>query len=189
MSKNRIAENNHVCPWWLAFTFDNPVRKLIHNPEKIMGDLIQAGDVALDIGCGMGYFTIGMAPMVGENGKVIAVDLQAEMLAGVQKRAQRHGVAERIQLHRATTSSIGLAQSADFALAFWMVHEVPNKESFLREIKELLRPGGRFLFVEPKIHVNEKAIQETVTIAEKVGFILVEERKVAFSRAVLFTVS
>ena len=52
------SRNHHVCPWWFAYTFDNPVRKLFHNPHKIFGGSIREGMTAMDIGCGMGYFSI-----------------------------------------------------------------------------------------------------------------------------------
>jgi 2-polyprenyl-3-methyl-5-hydroxy-6-metoxy-1,4-benzoquinol methylase len=67
---------DHVCPWWFAYTFDNPLRRLIHPPVRIFEGLVQEGQTAVDIGCGMGYFTLGLARMVGQNGQVIAVDLQ-----------------------------------------------------------------------------------------------------------------
>ena len=188
MQSKKTTENDHVCPWWLAFTFDNPLRKLAQAPQTILGDLLKPGDTALDIGCGMGYFTIGMAQLVGENGRVVAVDLQQEMLAGVQKRALKYGLAARVRLHQAAPETLGLSDPVDFALAFWMVHEVPNKAHFLREVKALLKPGGRFLLVEPKIHVGGKAFWATVALAEKTGFIPVEARKVTISRAMLFTV-
>lgn len=86
----------------------------------------------VDIGCGMGFFSIGMAKMVGETGKVISVDLQAEMLAVVHQRAGKNGLAERIQFHRARKDSIGISGPVDFALAFWMVHEVPDPANFLK---------------------------------------------------------
>jgi ubiquinone/menaquinone biosynthesis C-methylase UbiE len=53
----------------------------------------------VDIGCGIGYFTISMARLVGPAGSVTAVDLQPEMLAGVERRAEKVGVRERIRLH------------------------------------------------------------------------------------------
>ena len=90
------SQHHHVCPWWLAYTFDNPVRKLIHNPRRIFGDHIKEGMTVMDVGCGMGYFSIGMAKLVGAAGKVIAVDLQQKMLDVMHRRARRSGVADRI---------------------------------------------------------------------------------------------
>ena len=104
-SADRPAGN--VCPWWLCPTFDNPLRRLIHNPDRILAGLVRPGETALDLGCGMGYFSIPLARLVGPEGKVICVDLQEQMLAGVRRRAERAGVADRIRLHRAGTDGLG----------------------------------------------------------------------------------
>ena len=108
------TQNHHVCTWWIAYTFDNPLRKLFHNPAKIFRDHIKEGMTVVDVGCGMGYFSIGMAKLVGANGKVIAVDLQQKMLDVMQRRARRSGVADRIIAHRCGSNSLGLRESADF---------------------------------------------------------------------------
>jgi len=71
-----FVRDKHVCPWWCCFTFDNFLRKLLHNSEKILQPYVAEGNTILDIGPGMGYFTIPLARMVGEKGKVIAADIQ-----------------------------------------------------------------------------------------------------------------
>ena len=177
--------HNRVCPWWLCPTFDNPLRRLIHNPEAILDGLVGEGQIALDIGCGMGYFTIPMARMVGPQGWVVAVDLQMKMLERVAQRARRAGVDERIRIHQNTPDGIGLSEKVDFALAFWMVHEVSEAEAFLGEVSGLLKPGGRFLLVEPRLHVSGAAFRATVEAARGVGLRPEEERKVSLSRAVV----
>ena len=85
------SQNHHVCPWWMAYTFDNPVRKLFHNPQKIFDAYIRVGMTVMDVGCGMGYFSRGMAKLVGTSEKVIAVDLQQKMLDIMLKRARGRG--------------------------------------------------------------------------------------------------
>jgi len=77
---NAFMRQKHVCPWWLCFTFDNPLRRLIHDPESILGSYVRYGDTVLDIGPGMGYFTIPLAGLVGPSGLVIAADVQQRML-------------------------------------------------------------------------------------------------------------
>ena len=67
------AEIEHVCTWWHAYSFDNPLRKLVHKPQRVLEDYVKDGMTVMDVGCGMGHFSIGMANMVGEQGKVIAV--------------------------------------------------------------------------------------------------------------------
>src|SRR5512139_2340496 len=116
-----------VCPWWLCHSFDNPLRRLFHDPERLLQPYVKPGMTVVDIGCGMGYFTIGLAMLAGPGGKVIAVDLQQRMLDAMEKRAVKAGVADRILSRRGRNESLGIEGPADFALAFWMAHEVPDK--------------------------------------------------------------
>jgi ubiquinone/menaquinone biosynthesis C-methylase UbiE len=186
MSSNR-TKPQHTCPAWLCPAFDNPLRKLVHDPIKILKPYVQAGDTVLDVGCGMGYFSLGLAELVGEGGKVIAADLQDEMLAGLSKRAAQAGLLPRIQFHRTEPDHLGLFPPVDFILAFWMVHEVQQPEVFLQELYETLRPGGKFLLVEPRIHVSRRAFNGTLALAESVGFHDGGKPWVNLSRAVVLS--
>ncbi len=177
----------HVCPWWLMHVFDNPVRWLFQNPRKILSGIIREGSRVLDIGCGMGYFTIPIAVMVGPGGEVWGADLQEEMLAGVRRRAQRAGVLGRVHLHRSSPDGIGVPQTFDFVLAHWMVHEVPDQKKFLAEVRSLLNASGKFLLVEPKVHVSKAAFDRTVETALAVGLKQEAVLRVGLSRGVLFT--
>lgn len=177
--------SGHVCPWWLLFIFDNAVRKLIQNPETILSPYVKKGDTVLDIGCGMGYFSLPLAKLVSETGKVIAADLQPRMLAGLQARAEQAGLLDRIELHQSTADQIGLDGPVDFALAFWMVHEVNQPLGFLDQVCRLIITGGRFLIAEPRIHVSERSFQRLMVDALSIGFQAVERPKVWGSRSVL----
>jgi ubiquinone/menaquinone biosynthesis C-methylase UbiE len=160
----------HVCPRWLCFTFDNVFRKLLHDPYKILQPYIKKGDTVLDVGPGIGYFTIPMAKLVGDRGRVIAADIQQEMLTAIKKRAGHRGVQQRIDLHLSSAASLGVDIKVDFILAFWMVHEVPDKQRFLAELYSLLKDDGKFLMVEPKLHVSSTKFTQTVHLALKAGF-------------------
>jgi ubiquinone/menaquinone biosynthesis C-methylase UbiE len=164
---------------------ESPLRKALHKPEKVLAGLVEPGMTALDIGCGPGYFSLGMARLVGPQGRVIAADVQEDMLARVRGHAEKEGLLERINLHHCSPTRIGLAETVDFALAFWMVHEVPDRQAFLGEIYSLLKPGGRLLVVEPKMHINQASFAETLKVAAAAGFTTLGERKVAISRAML----
>jgi len=177
--------NNKVCPWWLIPTFDNRLRRIIHDPDTLLADLIFPGQTVLDIGCGIGYFTIPMARMVGEQGQIIAIDLQARMLDGVHRRAERAGVAERIRLHQGNLDHLMLANRADFALMFWMMHEVPDQRSFLHQVCTLLKPEASLLLVEPRLHVSAAAFQRTIETAKAVGLKVRAQPQVKLSMAIL----
>jgi ubiquinone/menaquinone biosynthesis C-methylase UbiE len=174
-----------VCPWWLCYSFDNPLRRLFHDPEPLLAPYVKPGMTAVDIGCGMGYFTIRLARITGPGGKVIAVDLQQRMLNALIRRAAKAGVADRIIPHRCQKESLGVEGPADFALAFWMAHEVTDKPRFFREIFALLKLGGRLLLVEPKYHVTLGGFNRALAACQEVGFRLLDEPAVALSRAVL----
>jgi ubiquinone/menaquinone biosynthesis C-methylase UbiE len=179
--------NNMVCPWWLCYSFDNPLRRLVHDPERLLAADVRSGMTVLDIGCGMGYFTLGMAKLVGPDGKVVAVDLQPQMLYALERRARKAGVADRIIFHRCRKDSLGLDVTgpADFALAFWMIHEVRDKPRFFKEILAALKPDGRLLLAEPKVHVAQKSFARTTESCEAAGFRLLNEPSISLSRALL----
>jgi ubiquinone/menaquinone biosynthesis C-methylase UbiE len=176
----------HVCPWWGGYFIDNPLRRLIHNPEKILSPYIQPGMTVMDFGCGMGLFSIAMAKLVGDGGRVIAVDLQQQMLDVLQKRAMRAGVVDRITSHRCEATSIGIDKPVDFALAFYSAHEVPDLRRLLSEIHLLLCPGGKFLVVEPIGHVTAQDFETMLSLAEEIGFRNQERSRVRWSRAAVF---
>jgi len=169
-------------PWTAPF-FDNVFRKLFQNPEKIAGLYIRPGMTAMDIGCGPGFFTLAMARMVGSEGTVIAIDMQQEMLELVKKKSYRAGLSDRIRFHRCEPDSLGIREKAGFILSFYMVHEVPDRDALFREVSGLLEDGGRYLIVEPGMHVSAKAFWDTLRHAEKAGFIIDTRPKVLISRA------
>jgi ubiquinone/menaquinone biosynthesis C-methylase UbiE len=180
-------ETTFTCPWWLLPLFDNPLRKLVHDPLKILRPFVKTGDTVLDVGCGMGYFSLGLAKLVGETGKVIAADLQPQMLAGLTQRAARAGLEKRIHPQLCQRDKIGVDQPVDFALAFWMVHEVRQRREFLQEIYSLVKPNGKFLIVEPVIHVARADFERTIAISQEIGFKTAGRPQMAASRAVLLT--
>ena len=171
----------HVCPWWLAYTFDNPLRRIFHKPEKIFTPYLNKGMTAIDIGCGMGYFSIGMARIVGENGKIISVDIQQKMLDTLTRRAEKAGVAKRITTILCNDNDIGINQKVDFALLFWMIHETADEFDFLKQVHSILKKSGKLLLAEPKIHVTFTEFKKTLSKAQELGFKLIESPKIDFS--------
>lgn len=181
-----MTESSRICSWRRAPALDNPIRRVIHNPKKILDGIVEKGQTVLDIGCGPGFFSIAMAEMVGETGKVIAVDVQEEMLQILREKAAKKGLQSRIITHKSDPNRIGITEKVDFALAFYMVHEVPNAEALLKEIASILKPKGKLLIVEPKFHVSASAFKGTLETAQTVGFKPISEPKVFFSRSMLF---
>jgi len=175
----------HTCPWWGGYFIDNRLRRLLHNPEAILAAYVQPGMTVMDFGCGMGFFSIPMARMTGCHGRVIAVDVQPQMLNTLRKRAERAGVADRIRTHRCEPDSIGVAEPVDFVLAFWAAHESRDFRRLVTEVGASLRPGGKFLLVEPRFHVSGKAFQRMLRTAAEVGLEVSDEPRIRWSRVAL----
>jgi ubiquinone/menaquinone biosynthesis C-methylase UbiE len=176
---------SHVCPWWGGYFIDNRLRRLLHQPERILAPYVKPGMTALDFGCGMGFFAIPMARLVGSEGRVIAADLQPQMLAVLGKRAAQAGVADRIEALRCEPDMIGVGEPVDFVLCFWSVHEVPDQSRLLAELNACLRREGRLLVAEPIGHVSRDAFNRTLSLAEELGLKVHERPRIRFSRAVV----
>ncbi|MCF8034980.1 MAG: class I SAM-dependent methyltransferase [Desulfarculaceae bacterium] len=179
-------EKQHVCPWWLAYTFDNPLRRLAHDPAKMFGEYVGRGSRAADIGCGMGFFSLGLARLVGDEGKVYSLDLQEKMLSRVRGRAERAGLGGRIETRQVTADNLGgedLSGGLDLVLAFWMLHEVPDQAGFMAQVKHLLKPGGVFFLAEPRMHVSQEAFAASLKLTQEAGYDLAAQPKVSMSRA------
>jgi ubiquinone/menaquinone biosynthesis C-methylase UbiE len=173
------------CPWWLAYSFDHPLRRLVQDPDDIAGPYVAEGMTVMDLGCGMGFYSLAMARMAGPSGRVISVDPQPEMLAVLQKRAAKKGVSGRIMAVRCRADDIVTRERVDFALAMWMVHEVPDRENFFRQVRECLKDGARFLVAEPRHHISRAFLEAEIGQAERCGLAVVERPRVGLSHAVL----
>jgi ubiquinone/menaquinone biosynthesis C-methylase UbiE len=169
-----------------GIALNNPVRRWLHDPQKIVGPYVAAGMTVMDVGCGVGWFSIPMAKMVGDQGRVIAVDLQQQMLNMLQRRAEKAGVAARIELQKCEQNRLGIEAQVDFALVFAMLHEVPDPQHMLDKIFQCLKRGGKLLLAEPPIHVSRKMFADEMAIAQKVGFQMVEQPRLRWSHAVVF---
>jgi ubiquinone/menaquinone biosynthesis C-methylase UbiE len=167
-----------VCPFWIGYLLVNPLRRLFENPAGLLGGLVHAGATVLEPGCGMGYFTLPLAQMVGEAGRVIAIDIQPKMLSALKKRALRAGLAERIEMRLGEPERLKIEDlngQVDLALGLHMVHEVDNPAGFFSEIRPALKDDGRLFIMEPKGHVSVDYFVKTVAAAEAIGFRRVDD--------------
>lgn len=168
-----------VCPWWIGYILLNPLRRFLEDPQKMLGPYVEQGMTVIEPGCGMGYFTLPLARMVGQDGRVVAVDMQEKMLSGLRRRADKAGVSSIVQTRCVDGTSLGLedmAGAADMAVAIHMVHEVPDPEAFFSEIAAALKPGGRMVFIEPKGHVSPDAFAKSLDQAMGMGFSVADQQ-------------
>ena len=164
---------HRICPWWLGYCLVNPLRKLRENPSNTLAPFVREGMVVLEGGPGMGFFTLAAARLVGPAGRVVAVDVQPKMLAGLARRAARAGLADRIETRRAEPATLAIADlagQADLALAIHLVHELPDPAGFFGEVWIALKPGGSLLLAEPSGHVSDAEFGVTLATAQRAGF-------------------
>jgi cyclopropane fatty-acyl-phospholipid synthase-like methyltransferase len=137
----------------------------------------------------MATFTLDLARYAGATGRVVAADVQARMLARVEKRAAKAGLLHRVETRLVDGDGAwarDLAGKVDFALAFYMVHEVSDARAFFALVRSTLAPGGRLLVVEPKSHVSACDYAGTVDAARQAGLEIIDNPKIARSRSTQF---
>ena len=179
---------DHVCPVWVGYLLLSPLRKWFENPQKMLGPFVHPGMTVLEPGCAMGFFTLPLARMVGPEGRVIAVDIQPDMLAVLSRRALKAGLAGRIEAREARPETLGIAdlrEVVDFAAAIHVVHEMPDPDRFFKEVRQALKPGGRLLVTEPKGHVSLEKFSQMIAVAEGAGFDCLSEFSNAARRKLL----
>jgi ubiquinone/menaquinone biosynthesis C-methylase UbiE len=162
---------------------------LIQNPATILSPYVKPGMTVLDIGCGMGFFTLDMAKLVGSGGRVVAIDLQQRMIDALRRRAATAKLSERIDSRICTGENLGaddLKGRVDFAAAFFVVHEVPDANAFIREVHLLVAPGGTFFVLEPEGRVTVSGFEDMIARANEAGFSLIERPRVRRSRSAVF---
>jgi ubiquinone/menaquinone biosynthesis C-methylase UbiE len=171
------------------FAVVGPQRAFFQNPRSVLRDFVKPDMIALDIGCGTGFFSLPMAKMVGSNGKVICVDLKADAIKDLESKSKKARLTKIIEARVCSDSSLGIDDlngKIDFALAFYVLHHASGVAELMIQIHDVLKPDGAFLIVEPKHHVSVKQRNSIESLAQKAGFVRAGNPKIIRSWAVLF---
>jgi tRNA A58 N-methylase Trm61 len=156
----------------MGYFLASPLRRLVQDPPKILKPYVKEGMTVVDIGSAMGFFTLPLARLVGAKGRVIAVDLQDKMIQSLRRRAARAGLADRIETRLCSSTSLGiddLASRVDVALAFAVLHEMPDSRVAIASIAQSLKDGGVFFCAEPTGHVSAEDFRKVIAGAQELG--------------------
>jgi SAM-dependent methyltransferase len=159
-----------LCPWWAGPLLCCPLRRWLEPPERLLGPYVRPGMTVLEPGCGMGYFSLTLARLVGPAGRVVCVDVQPRMLSGLVRRAKRAGLLERITTAVCSPEDLGVVEwegRVDLAVAIHVVHEVGDPEDLFRQIARALRPGGQLFVLEPTGHVSKELFDAEMAAASR----------------------
>lgn len=109
------------------------------------------GKTICDFGCGNGYYTLPIAELVGDAGRVLAVDLQQEMLTLLGLRTGEAGL-KNVTPVKATLTDTGLAkETCDGILLVDVYHEISHPVTVLKGLRNALKPKGRLYLVEYRL--------------------------------------
>ncbi|MEE2972155.1 MAG: class I SAM-dependent methyltransferase [Planctomycetota bacterium] len=135
----------HLGAAWL----ERPEREREERTELLLSLLpVEFGDTVADIGAGSGYFTRRLARLVGPQGRVLATDIQPQMLELLERRLAEEGI-ENVRPILGTVTDTGLEpDSVDLILLVDVYHEFDHPWEMARSMRRALRPGGRVALVE-----------------------------------------
>lgn len=157
------------CPAFLSWLVDNPVAR--RRALTVLGHLrLAPGMNVLDAGCGPGRLAIPIAAAVAPDGRVLAVDMQARMLARARAKAAACGIANVDFLQAGLGQGKVPAGRFDRALLSWVLGEIRDRPAALREIYAALKPGGFLLVSEVLADPHYQRLATVKALAGESGF-------------------
>lgn len=131
-------------PW-----LERAEREIEERPQLVIDALeIKPGDTIADLGAGSGYYSFRIAPLVGERGTVLAIDVEPRMLRIVSERARRDGI-KNVTTVLGTPSDPNLEpNSIDLLFMVDVYHELEFPFEVMTKVREALKPGGRVALIE-----------------------------------------
>ena len=157
----------------ISFVHDT-LYSLFVNPYKLLKEAgLKPGQKVLEVGCGPGFFTIPAAKIVGEKGKVYALDVNPVAVETVRRKIKKKGL-KNVEVMLADASETGLPnESIDVAFLFGVVHALDDVDAVMWEMHRVLKAKG-VLSIQ-KSWWSEKKLLDAVTknglfsFKEKIG--------------------
>jgi len=158
----------HVMGYQAAGWLERPEREKEEEPAKLMKALaLKEGMVVADVGAGSGYHTFLMAPLVGAKGKVIASDIQQEMLDLIDEKAKKSKAANVETVKGTLTDPKLPAGKVDLILLVDVYHEFEFPFEMAEKMVDALAPGGRLVFVEFRLEDEKVPIKLVHKMSER----------------------
>lgn len=158
----------HVMGFRAYDWLERPEREKEENPTKLIAALdVKPGMVIADVGAGSGYHAFRLSPLVGAKGKILAVDIQKEMLDLIRKKAEKQKVAN-IETVQGTAEDPKLPKGeVDLILMVDVYHEFSHPYEMTAKMVASLKPGGRLAFVEFRLEDETVPIKLVHKMSER----------------------
>ena len=177
---------------WIDAVFYRVFRRFLHSPRWILGEYVKPGITVLDVGCGTGFFSIGMAKIIGSDGRIVSVDPDTEAIESLTQRAAELGLSQRIETRICTDHELNVddfAGRVDFAVGGYVVHEAADASKLFADVYAALKPEGRFLMIEPRHHGSAPERGASESAAQQAGFTIADRPRIMWDWAVMFAKS
>jgi SAM-dependent methyltransferase len=154
----------HEAAGWL----ERPEREKEEQPTKLLEALkVQPGDVVADVGAGSGYLSFRLAEVVGAKGKVLAEDIQPEMLDLIRKRMKDKKVTNVEPILGTITDPKLPTGGVDLILMVDVYHEFDHPLEMTESMVKALKQGGRLVFVEYRLEDTDVPIKLVHKMSQK----------------------
>ena len=175
---------------------ERPERQAEERPDLLLKALkLAPGLQVADVGAGTGYYSWRMAQAVGPSGRVLAVDVQPEMLTRLDAEMKRRQTANVVGVLGTTSDPRLPAASLDLVLMVDVYHEFDHPREMLQGLVRALKPDGRIAFVEyrledpsvPILPLHKMSEAQVRREAEAAGLVWIETvRTLPWQHVILF---
>lgn len=182
ISVGKVIKKRQIAPVMSVAHADwlvRPERDVQEQPDRVVKKLkIPEGGTVVDLGAGVGYFTWRLAKAVGDEGKVIAVDIQPGMIDRLRETLKERGVTN-VEPVLGSEENPNLPEDAvDLVLVVDVYHELQQPEKTMEYVRRSLKPDGRLVVIEyrkedPNIPIHplhKMTVEEVRAELEPMGF-------------------
>jgi SAM-dependent methyltransferase len=153
------------------FLLNNPIRRRYRDPMTTLENIgVRAGMQVLELGPGVGMFTVAAARLVGDRGRLLCLDLQMSMLRPLQRLARRSRLTN-VSVQAADAAALPLADSSvDLAYLIAVLPMIPDRRRALAELRRVLKPSGVLAISEELLEPEYVPAIVTAWWCRKAGF-------------------
>lgn len=153
---------------------EDPSRLEMFDPEKVLKEFgLREGLTVLDVGTGTGFYLPYLSKLVGEKGKVYAIDVQPELLEKAKEKVKEKNLSN-VEVMQSEENSIPLPDnSIDFIFMAFSFHELSDPKAYVEELKRVAKPFAYLAVIDWKKEERDKGPPPEEVLSEwEIGLIL-----------------